>query len=255
MLALVPFLFMAGTRLSTLRDAAYIAGTQWIPGIWILYRLGGTDLALSAGWYALGFLAFVSFYEIGYLANDVWDARRHPGGRKRVPFVTSRTYIAAFVAIRISLWLAIGLATGWIESTLWLGAYSALTVLIVAHNVVRSSSLRIATFWQLACLRFLVPLLGILPREQLLPAFALCVLFYVHFRYLAYLDAKSLLVMPERKALTFGLGQLFFLAPIVLFLAFALDSPIFMEFLVYFALLYAGYAAIAGRKSLSTGSR
>ncbi len=74
--ALIPIVYTFVTRLNTAREFLYVVATRWIPGVWLVSRLGHFDLPTAAGLYAIGYLAFMCVYEIGYLANDTWDASR-----------------------------------------------------------------------------------------------------------------------------------------------------------------------------------
>jgi hypothetical protein len=86
--SLLPFGYYAVTRGTDTRELGFLVATSWIPAIWILFRLGGDGIGPAAFTFAIGYVAFIAIYELGYLVNDSWDAARSPDGRKRLPFET-----------------------------------------------------------------------------------------------------------------------------------------------------------------------
>ncbi len=141
---------------ATARDFTYLVASSWLPGIWILFRLGGHGLGEAALYFAAGYLCFVSVYEIGYFVNDAWDAPRTEGGRARIRFAYGRVYVVSFVVLRIGIWAGLGTLFGWIGDLVWLAAFAALVVAFAEHNLIRPAAFRSASFFQLACLRFTV---------------------------------------------------------------------------------------------------
>jgi hypothetical protein len=242
LLSLLPFCYFARTRIEGLRDLAYLVATSWIPGIWLLIRLGGLGPVEALTVFGIGYLAFIAVYEIGYLVNDGWDAKKTPDGRNRLPFALNAAFVGAFVLIRVAAWIAVGAATGWLESGAWLGCFATLAVVFAAHNLISSAALRAASFYQLATLRFVAPVIAALPREDILPAVTAALLFYTYFRFLSYLESKALLDMPDRREAHFSIAQVAILAPLILFLAFTTGSLLMAELLLYFALLYGAWA-------------
>jgi hypothetical protein len=198
-------MYMFATRLPGSRDLAYLVFTQWVPSIWILHRLVGSDLIEATLYFAIGYMAFISVYEVGYLANDKWDAKRHRNGRHRANFSTGFSYLAIFLAVRGIIWVSVGVASGWIFYWPWLLSYAVLAAGICQHNLLRSYALRTASFFGLAYLRFLVPVLGPLPREDLFLVVTICCLFYVYVRFLSHLDAKD---FKDRSVRIFSDGDL-----------------------------------------------
>lgn len=240
--ALVPFGYSLLTRFNTAREFLYLVATQWIPGIWLVHRLGEVDLTEAAVLYAAGYLAFIALYEIGYLVNDTWDARRQTGARRRFDHAIGPGYAVAFVAIRLAMWAVVGAAVGRIGDPDWLALSASLVAAFALHNLLSQNHLRIASFTQLTLLRFAVPVLFGLGSGQFLLVLFVCTLFYLTFRLLAYLDSKDFLTMPERKAAGFGLLQIVLLFPLVALSTLATGERVIPEFFVYFTLLYGLYA-------------
>jgi len=239
--ALFPFGYSVFTRFNTPRDFAYLVATQWLPGIWLVYRLSENDLLDSIVVYAIGYLTFIAIYELGYFLNDTWDAKRLAGFRNRLPFAVGPGYAAVFFLLRISLWVAISIHFELITSLYWLSAYSALAIVFLIHNVLEQPHFRIASFVQLAYLRFTIPILFGIGIEDFLLLFFICSIFYVHFRSLAYLDSKEFLQMPERRNRDFGMVQTAIFAPIVIMVYLIMPRPVLLELLVYFAAFYTIY--------------
>ena len=99
-LALVPFGYLLVSRVKAARDLVYLFSTQLLPGAYLAVRLGDLSPEAAIIVFAAGYIAFLSIYEIGYLANDSWDAKLAKGGRLRVPFPIKGWFVVAFVGIR-----------------------------------------------------------------------------------------------------------------------------------------------------------
>lgn len=244
-LAAVPFAYLVATRVRTPRDWAYLVATSWVPAIWLLFRLTELGPVKALTCFALGYLAFVALYEIGYFVNDAWDAKRDAAGRQRLGFAPGPAYSILFVAIRIATWGAIGWFTGWLSDPVWLAGYAALLVAFAEHNLVAGNGLRLASFYQLAVLRFVLPMLGALSPPAYPAVLLSAILLYAYLRYLSYADSKDLLDLPERRTPQFGLLQLVMLAPLVGFVAFILNAAPIAELLVYMIAVHAGWWRLA----------
>lgn len=237
--ALIPFGYTLVTRIGGGRDLGYLVASAWVPGAWVTWRLGG-----EAWVWAPGYLAFIALYELGYFVNDAWDAHRTAQGRRRITWAIPPLWIAGFVGLRLGLWAGVGLAMGWIAQPLWLAGYAALAVVFALHNWVQPVHLRLASFAQLAVLRFLLPGLGALPGAAVPLALVLAGVTYAWFRGLSYLDGKAVLDLPARRAPGFGLGQTLMFLPLMALLGFAAGTSLPLELAAYFGVLYAGYAGL-----------
>jgi hypothetical protein len=246
-LTLLPFIYTLATRITTVHDFTYLVASTWLPGIWILSRLGNHGLGDAALTFAAGYLCFISIYEIGYFANDAWDAQRSEAGRKRIRFAYGHAYVVAFIAVRIGVWAVVGTLLGWTGDLVWLAAFAALAVAFTEHNLIRPAAFRSASFFQLACLRFSIPMIGETPADKLLLLLFASIMFYTYFRFLAYLDGTDQLVMPRRRTGEFGMIHIVMLAPFIAFAAFASGEVLLLELLGYFVATYGVYALIARR--------
>lgn len=242
--SVLPFGYYAVTRLPSLRDLASLVATTWLPGIWLVHRLGGLPLWDSILTFAAGYVAFLGAYEVGYLVNDGWDTARAANGRRRVPFRINALYVAIFVVVHLGAWLAIGSAMGWIADTAWLAGFAALAIAFAQHNLVAANWVRIASFYELATLRFILPVIGAIPPEGHAPLLVAALLFYTYVRYLSYVDSKDLLAMPERRRPRFNLAQCATLAPLALLAALLVRSAVLVELLGYFLAAYGLWWAL-----------
>lgn len=242
---LIPFAYSVATRATRRRDLPYLVATSWIPALWLLWRLTDLSAAGSALTFAAGYLAFISIYEIGYLVNDAWDARRSPEGRQRLDFVPSLPFALSFVAVRIAIWLVVGVLTGWIGNAIWLAGYAALLVAIAQHNLIQSKGLRLVSFYELATLRFLLPIIASLPAASLPAAILTALLLYSFPRLLGYLDSKDMLHLPERSEPHFGLQLILSLTPLLILAAWLLRTTILAELTAFYLGIHGIWWAMA----------
>jgi hypothetical protein len=227
------------TRIRSPLELLYLIGSSWLPALWLIVRLGGDKPLEAAVQFGLGYLAFISCYEIGYLANDCWDAARSKDGRQRLRFAPTPAYVLAYIAVRGGTWAAIAILTGWISEPIWTGGFAALILVFALHNVLRSASLRTASFLQLSMLRFTLPIVAVLGPDTYLVAFIAAAIFYTPLRLLSYLDSKNLLVMTDRRSGQFKLAFVAVGAPLALYLSVLTRSPVIAELLAYYVLFFA----------------
>jgi hypothetical protein len=244
-ICLIPFAYSATTRARRARDLPYLVATSWLPALWLQWRLTDLGAAGAALAFAAGYLAFISIYEIGYLANDAWDARRTTEGRKRVEFQLTIPFILSFVGIRLAVWVVLGAMSGWIDSAIWLAGYAALVVAIAQHNIVQSKGLRLASFCELATLRFLLPIIAALPVMSLPPAILAALLLYTFPRFLAYMDSKGILELLERAEPRFGFLLMLSLAPLMIYATYMLRTTVLAELTAYYIGIHGIWWALA----------
>ena len=239
--SLLPFGYFAATRIDGPRDLAYHAATSWLPAILLLFRLTDMDVTRSVTTFAVGYLAFIAIYEIGYLVNDAWDARRTGEGRARLGFSLDWPYLAAFLAIRIGLWGSIAMLTGWAASPPWLAGYAALAFAFSQHNLVRHNGLRIASFYGLATLRCVLPVVAAIPAIAIMSVLLVAMILYAFQRLLAYMESKDLLNLAKRRDPSFGFFLLLSFAPLTLFFAYVLQARILAELTAYYLVIHGGW--------------
>lgn len=238
-LALIPFGYFMSSRLKSVRDFAFLVATSWLPAIWLIMELDGKSLGLATSSFLLGYLAFIAVYEVGYLTNDLWDARRSPDGRARFDHGVGPAYVTAFIAVRLTCWVAVAAFTGWVKNPVWLAGFGVLLIALAQHNLTPSPALRLASFLELAVFRFLLPILATVPQGQLWVVTLIALLLYAYPRFLSYMDSKSLLQLDDGRGREFGLAQLLWLAPLLLFIAYVTATTVIAAMLTYFILAYA----------------
>lgn len=237
-LMIVPFVYTAKTRLHGVRDYLYLMASQWGLGTIVLFFLDSGNPFLVVAKYLIGYYVLMSIYELGYLANDVWDAKRGDGGRERFTGNINIAFIASFVAVRIGVWLVLTAIFLNADLQLWLIANVALIFVFAAHNLLLNPEMRYATFVQLTLLRFMLPIIFSLSTPEIEPIIIVTLLHYLYFRGLAYLDSKELLAMPDRKNPNFGFHHTIIILPIVLCIYAFTDSPLYLAAWAYMATIY-----------------
>jgi hypothetical protein len=120
------------------------------------------------------------------------------------------------------------------------------------HNSVKENAFRLASFVQLTLLRFIMPIIFVVGSAHFAPLSCLCVLLYMHFRNLSYLESKGFLVMPERKIPSFSFIQILMFAPMVIVLSVVQNNIIYGEVWAYYCAVYAGWS-IASTARVRTG--
>lgn len=237
-LALVPFGYLLVSRVKTARDLAYLFSTQLVPGAYLTVRLSDLSSEASLILFAAGYVAFLSIYETGYLVNDAWDAKLTTGGRLRVPFPIEAWFIIAFVGIRLLAWFAISWWFQRLDDDAWLAMSMGLIGAFSLHNYVKDNTHRLATFVQLTLLRFAMPVVFVVGSTQFVSVLLISSILYLHFRGLAYLDSKDLLVMPGRRKPAFGLTQTILFFPLIAVICVVQRSFIYGEVWGYYCAVY-----------------
>jgi len=247
-LVIVPFLYMAKTRLHCGRDYLYLMTSQWGLGTIVLFFLDSGNPFLALVNYLIGYFTFISIYELGYLANDLWDAKRSDGGRTRFTGGINITFLASFVTVRITVWL--GLTAIFLKSDLqlWLVTNVVLIFVFAAHNMFKNSEIRYATFVQLTLLRFALPIIFSLSTPEIEPIIILTLLHYLYFRGLAYLDSKKLLAMPNRKNPSFGFHHTIMILPIVVCIYAFTESSLYLAAWAYMTAIYGAFSLWSQRR-------
>lgn len=245
LLSFLPFGYQAITRLNGWRDFAYLVASSWIPAAWIAARTSDLPACETLLGFVAGYLAFISIYELGYLANDAWDARRHADGRHRIPFPAAPLPLALFTFIRLASWMAIGISFGWAADPVWLAGFAALVAGIAIHNLLRSPALRLASFAQLAVLRFLLPVAAMMTAAGWTASLLCAVLTYLPLRFLSYADSKGLLAMQERRRPWFAASYIAVGMPLFAFAAWVFDAGSFLESAIFLLAAHAAWALLS----------
>ena len=215
---LLPFSWFWSTRLRH-GSIGFHAVFEWLAAVVLIIALapGAAGASLLAG--VLGYLAFISLYEIGYIANDLVMAPREVGGRTRGPQGASAMWIALWMGSRGLVFLAVTILAGHAGSAAWWGYFAALAIVFAFHNGLDDKELKAGTFLWLSWFRFMAPVVFAVPSGYVLGIGLGCAMSYSAFRQFGYLDSKGLLQMPGRKRPRFR--WVFFLWPLLGALALA----------------------------------
>jgi hypothetical protein len=208
---LIPFSYFYFTRLRHASLAFHLV-FEWLAALFLVSFFGdhGWLAAISAS--LLSYFAFVSIYEIGYLANDLFSAKRETDGRARGPQGADWRWIACWIAVRVIAFVTIAAALDRLFSGQWWSFFTALGLVLVSHNALVDRELKAISFIWLSWFRFMAPVIFVVDASQV-PGIGLCAaMSYCCFRLLGYLDSKGLLKMPGRQRSRFRLS--FFSAPL-----------------------------------------
>jgi hypothetical protein len=209
---LFPFAYFCATRL-TKGGLAFHALFEWLAAAWLVACLGASSIGQDLLVMALVYLAFISLYELGYMANDLHAAQHESDGRKRGPQGAAIQWVAAWVFVRVVVFLGVTATLNqWVEPGWWL-FFSALVIVFTLHNLLKDREMKTSTFAWLAWLRFMAPVIFVVQDNQRMGIGLAAAMGYVAFRQLGYLDSKGLLNMPGRQRPAFR--RFFFLMPLL----------------------------------------
>lgn len=245
----VPFAYTLATRMRSLRAFGHNAAMAWIPAFALLLA-DGRPLGFALVEFAVGYLAFIAIYELGYMTNDLWDARRDPGGRHRLDAQPGAAWVAIFVAVRIALAAGIALVNGWWSVPVWSIGMAILVLAFAAHNIV-APRWRLLTFPVLAILRFLLPVGAMLSTAMWPAALIVAILLYTAPRWLAYAESKGFTPPELRQRARFRSQFLLWLSPLVIAGCWWARSAVPAIALVY----YLAVTALAEPRGRASGDR
>lgn len=201
---LIPFAYFYETRLRN-NSILFHALFEWLAAA-VLAVFVGTDSAPQAlAMVVLSYLAFISLYEIGYLANDLFASRREADGRRRGPQDAGLFWVSAFVLLRLVAFLLLTKVLDKQSSQEWWSFYLGLAVVFGLHNLFRNAELKTITFLWLAWFRFMAPIIFVVEYQQRIGIGLAAAMSYCAFRLLGYLDSKGLLQMQYRRETSFRL--------------------------------------------------
>jgi len=113
---------------------------------------------------------------------------------------------------------------------------------IVLHNTISETAIRLVTFFQMSLLRFVAPIFVWLPSDKFTMCLMAGVVFFTFTRFITYLEAKGRLALPERKRWWYFLCVHLAFCPMSALVSLALDDWSFLTLTTYFVLLYGIYA-------------
>jgi hypothetical protein len=193
--------------------------TSWVPGIILVAFQAELGAIKAIQFFFIGYILFVSVYEIGYLANDSYGLRNDSTPRRRVDICFNFAFVSTFISARIISFLGIAAWAGVITEPLFWFSYIVLSTVLLMHNTLRRVELKFFCFLQLSLLRFSLPVFVSLlvfnrPAEVFMTLMTGLMIF-TYPRVITYMDAKGRLRIPERKKVTFLLLSLLTILPII----------------------------------------
>lgn len=209
---LIPFSYFWCTRLRV-GSVWFHFLFEWLAAAVVVVALGGPDWVVALGVAGITYLAFISLYELGYMANDLRAARSEGGGRLRGPQGAPLHWIVWWVVTRFAVFVLVTIVLGKAADGTWWTFFGGLAVVFFAHNRLNDRELKAGTFMWLSWFRFMAPLMFAVPTSFLTGLAFACAMSYSAFRQFGYLDSKGLLVMPGRKRPIFRWS--FFMWPIL----------------------------------------
>jgi hypothetical protein len=209
-----PFLYFWDTRLKNANISFHLF-FEWIAALVLCVSLSSIGPMKAISFSVVSYFAFISVYEIGYICNDYISVKYEPDGRERLPTDVTIASVTLWVACRILLFVAISLFAlrNFAGAYSWWSFYLLLSFVFLFHNLCIVRDLRVVSFQWLAWLRFMAPIIFVVPNIYVFGIGLAAALSYVNFRALGYLDSKDMLCMPRRRDDIFRL--LFFSFPLL----------------------------------------
>ena len=240
---LLPFSYFWSTRLRNGSIGFHLL-FEWLAAAIVVLALDPANAADGLRIALLSYVAFISLYEIGYIANDLFAARKEADGRLRGPQVTPLGWVAAWVLVRLCVFLLVSYALHKMADVMWWTFFGGLAVVFTMHNHLRDRELKAGTFLWLSWYRFMAPIIFAVPAAYILGIAFACAITYSAFRQFGYLDSKGLLVMPGRKRAVFRWS--FFIWPLLaaMVLAPIAEARGYVVLVVYFAVIASIGAAV-----------
>lgn len=211
---IIPPSYFLKTRLNNFQALVFHSWFEYLPNLAILYWVTG-DVILSLTYFSLGYLAFISLYEIGYAFNDLVSSKKEFEPRLRAKSINHSSFtLIIFVLFRL---VVFGLVTNHLGNSVnptWWVFYAVLAISFTFHNLIKNPAYKLMTFISLAFCRFLAPIFGFLEIEIIRIIIPAILLYYVIYRTLTYLESKNLLQMKDRKSPKFKFSYFLLLLPL-----------------------------------------
>lgn len=251
---LLPFTYFYFSRLKTVKDVLFHTYYEWVPNVLLIYILTDSTIFESLINFAVGYLAFISIYELGYFYNDFKSIKNEIEPRKRGHDLNlSKLSFVLLVLFRLVIFfIASFYLIEQISILSWIGLYSILAVIFTTHNLLKNKELKVFTFIGLAFLRFILPITIWIPKEAMSDLLIAIFLNYVFFRTISYMDSKNVLVMPSRQKAIFRI-QFYLIMAVIGTGIFILTSSLYsVLFSSYFLIFWMGIFIIEHTISIKT---
>ncbi|MCR6722497.1 MAG: hypothetical protein NVV59_19890 [Chitinophagaceae bacterium] len=214
----VPFTYFFTSRVKKPSGLMFTAVNEWVISVGILYYFLG-DLTTSIRDFAIGYISFITVYEIGYLFNDFYSIRYDANPRKRMgDKPISNLWFSVWVLARVLIAISIFIFLKWYNQPEIITVYAVLAIAFFLHNYLKSDQLKLMTFLNLATLRFFIPLVPFLNAAQLNLLLPAILVTHILYRFISYANSKSLVNIPDREKPSFRIS--FFALALLLGIAF-----------------------------------
>ncbi len=237
----IPFLYFYSSRIKKGGSIFFNLLFEWIPWLILIFGFSQYDFFQSLKFLFLSYIAFISLYEIGYIANDYFSIKFEKDGRYRAPISFNKRNIIFWISCRVIIFSLISnfLPFGGIYA--WNILYIILLIFFTLHNLIKELQLKSITFFWLALLKYIIPVVFIVREESIYPLLLIATVIYVPFRFLSYLESKNLLLMNKRKTVNFR--TFYFSVPIFfsVFLIIIPNSSVYFSLSIYYALITLVY--------------
>ncbi|ELR71251.1 hypothetical protein C900_02866 [Fulvivirga imtechensis AK7] len=240
LLLLFPATYFVKTRLNTLKALIFHPYFEWVPVIMIMLLWKGFSITETATNFLLCYGAFISIYEIGYFANDLFPSRFEKNHRKRTSDIQFRSwYTVFFVLSRIGWFLFFTFYGGFNAIYEWWYFYALLVVVFSMHNLLPTPSYKWITFLSLSLMRFTAPVFIFLEDEFFIRLIVAAVLNYSLFRLVIYMESKNILTIPNRRSSSFAFYFYLTIVPVNFFVAIIANDMLPLSFCIYYLLFCA----------------
>ena len=227
---LFPFLYFYFSRIKKKGSILFNLFFEWIPWFIIIFFSSKYSFLVSIFYLFLSYLAFISFYELGYIVNDYFSINFEENGRNRAPTTGNRKNISFWIFSRLIIFIIISYYLPFGGQYEWNIIYIILGIFFAAHNLINESQYKSISFFWLALLKYIIPTIFLINQKYIISLLLAASTIYVPFRFLSYLESKKLLLMNKRKSINFR--SFYFCSPLI----FALSLNTFPYLSLYFSL-------------------
>ena len=236
----IPFFYLFYSRIKEGRASIpFILTTEWIPWIIVAGFFSNYNFFDSFLYLFSCYLAFISIYEIGYIVNDYYSIKFDENSllKQRAPINIKNNTINFWIFLRLILFILFSLFLPFARTQEWYIYYFILCIVFSFHNLNKNKDLKVISFFWLAFLRFLGPVIFLVKFDYVNSLCFVAATITVPYRLLSYLEGKELLVMKKRKSLFFRM--LYFIMPSIFsLLIFRYNySSLYVSLSIYFALI------------------
>lgn len=240
----VPGVYFTLTRLRDPAAWATLLLMEWGAALTLVLLARGPSW-ISVGTYFVGYLAFITFYEVGYIVNDAHAVKLEAAPRLRWKRGFGAPAVPIAFGVRLVLLVVLVALVPGLRTLPVLVGYAVLGVAWWVHNGVADRSTRVLSFGNLAFLRFILPTLPVAGAVAA-PFLPVVLASYVGPRALGYIESKNLAEFPGRRTPVFRLRAALAGFGVAAVSAALASEPAVLGFGAYFLALHGG-ALLAGR--------